>query len=176
MTFARSSWRTRVLLIFNLAVLNHAAIVRPLAQSSTHQESITCLTVSSEIDRKSHLDWPVTVSNLQANGSFTNIFFVNELTGWAFSQISVYRTVDGGNSWRRFKIGVPLGFCVTKSVFFNRRDGWVVLENDSYERSKKQVWVMRTANGGETWQQQMKEQYAFGGDIAFVNEMAAWFL
>ncbi len=72
-------------------------------------------------------------------GTLNDIFFVDSTYGWAVGP-GVWRTTDGGATWRR--IGLLSGASLERVVFANRLRGWVRAEAGR---------IYRTDDGGETW-------------------------
>ena len=80
-----------------------------------------------------------------------DIFFLNSTTGWATEASGIiFKTTDGGNSWEQIIPGVT----IRKIFFLNENDGWGNNDNGSA--------LMRTTDGGYTWQVQLSD----GGGIS----------
>lgn len=70
----------------------------------------------------SGLNWSVKTS---PQGSFYNIFFVSDATGWICSRGLLKQTTNGGQSWQLQS--TPLPFTNLNSMHFvNENEGWVV--------------------------------------------------
>jgi photosystem II stability/assembly factor-like uncharacterized protein len=69
----------------------------------------------------------------------TDVFFVNDTTGFATAGGNVYRTTDGANTWTpEFTGGAPL-----RSVFFaDAATGYAVGDNGT---------IIKTTDGGDVW-------------------------
>lgn len=72
------------------------------------------------------------------------------------SQLNIYHTSDGGQSWQRSTI--QAGYLETPPVFVDAMHGWV-LATDNYPGNDpgsayigKEIALFRTVNGGQTWQ------------------------
>ena len=83
---------------------------------------------------------------LFGRGVLNDVFFVDGTYGWA-AGTGVWKTTDGGATWRR----IPLlaGTTLRRIVFADRNRGWALGHDNR---------VLRTEDGGETWQP------ALGGD------------
>ena len=76
---------------------------------------------------------------LFGRGALNDIFFVDGSYGWA-AGAGVWRTTDGGATWRR----IPLlaGTTLRRILFADRNRGWALGHDNR---------VLRTEDGGETW-------------------------
>lgn len=77
---------------------------------------------------------------------YRNVHFINELEGWAIAarnltEVGVYNTQDGGNSWRFLDSGRTK--FSTNSLFFT--DDMIGYSGNGSE-------IMKTIDGGATWQ------------------------
>lgn len=71
-----------------------------------------------------------------------NSFFVTDNIGYAFTDQGSFKTTDGGRTW---KMNVSTGFSFMYSVYFTDEQNGFACGSDRT--------VMRTKNGGETWEQ-----------------------
>jgi len=79
----------------------------------------------------------------------SDVDFVSERVGWAIGTPSaIYKTTDGGKTWRRQKLGGTLW--LTAGDFSDARHGWVTA---TLNEGKPAV-ILRTTNGGRTWSHQ----------------------
>ncbi|MBK7379299.1 MAG: T9SS type A sorting domain-containing protein [Ignavibacteriales bacterium] len=70
--------------------------------------------------------------------SYTGIFFIDSLNGWATSTY-IWQTTDGGVNWVE-RTDIPAVFC-NGVYFFDLQKGWILAENKLY----------KTNNGGLNW-------------------------
>jgi photosystem II stability/assembly factor-like uncharacterized protein len=92
---------------------------------------------------------PIQVT-LRTDASLADVFFTDELNGWAVGDRGViWHTEDGGTTWTQQESNVT---CRLNSVFFTDRNcGWIVGgESRPYSRATRGV-VLRTENGGASW-------------------------
>ncbi len=68
-----------------------------------------------------------------------DVFFVDSAYGWA-AGTGVWRTTNGGTTWRR--IPILDGTTLRRIVFADRNRGWVLGHDNR---------ILRTPDGGETW-------------------------
>jgi len=88
------------------------------------------------------------------NHNFTEIFFINQNTGWiAADSGNIFKTTDGGENWDLYDSGNPYYFYSIK--FIDSQTGWIA--------GGKNYWnpfgfdygiIMKTINGGINWSQQ----------------------
>ncbi len=76
---------------------------------------------------------------LFSGGQINDVFFVDSSYGWA-AGTGVWRTTDGGATWRR--IPVLTGTTLRRILFADRNRGWALGHDNR---------VLRTEDGGETW-------------------------
>ena len=76
---------------------------------------------------------------LFGRGALNDVFFVDGTYGWA-AGTGVWKTTDGGATWRR--IPVLAGTTLRRIVFADRNRGWALGHDNR---------VLRTEDGGETW-------------------------
>ena len=72
-------------------------------------------------------------------GTLSDVFFVDGSYGWA-AGTSVWKTTDGGTTWRR--LPSLWGASLHRIVFADRNRGWALGDDNR---------VLRTEDGGETW-------------------------
>jgi photosystem II stability/assembly factor-like uncharacterized protein len=103
--------------------------------------------------------------------TFTAIFFVDELTGWAAHNFAgILHTEDGGRSWSPQTVGTAWG--ITAVHFLNRREGWAAATNRI---------VLHTTDGGENWSTTVLDSLYYGknttvifSDITFFRSSRGW--
>jgi photosystem II stability/assembly factor-like uncharacterized protein len=75
-----------------------------------------------------------------SNHFIDDIFFINNLLGWAAGQSIILKTTDSGETWQDFSGGIT-GYI--RSIFFINEDfGWVVGDYNTN---------FKTTDGGNTW-------------------------
>lgn len=82
------------------------------------------------------------------------VYFLNQKTGWAVGSKGSYLTTnDGGLTWKIQER--PTEDSISDVYFSSERIGWLVCEANIYElktREAPRTYLMRTKNGGATWQ------------------------
>ena len=94
-----------------------------------------------------------------------DIFFLNDLDGWAVGEFStVIKTTNGGLSWQ--PVSIPLRSELSKVYFTDEKNGWIIGGDPAVPS-----WgaILKTTNGGVTWknyQPNINYSYSFL-DITF---------
>ncbi len=100
-------------------------------------------------------------------GSFTDISFVNNDTGWICDDNpldgGIFKTMNGGANWQS-QLGA--GFSIKKLFFISKDTGWA----GSNEADGK---LYRTTNGGQVWNLQYTTSIAVGS-IFFLDNQKGW--
>lgn len=116
-----------------------------------------------------------------SNGAFEKIDFVDENTAFALvslhrNQLAIFRTNDGGSTWD--SIGIDLfgskTYYLQNLDFVDANIGYVTFRLAQPSLTFK---VMKTTNGGESWQDIGPENMPVGGGLSgiqFVNAQTGW--
>lgn len=120
--------------------------------------------------------------------NFSKVFFLNEKTGWLvgdgkneFSIVtkSVYRTSDGGKTWRKLNLDIPKNSRINDIYFISEKIGWINIQSDqSHVPAKKyaETWIFKTDDGGENWTKQFNQKDLQLDKIIFTNEEYGWLI
>jgi len=97
---------------------------------------------------------------------FTEIQFIDELTGWISSGVSkhFFKTTDGGKNWN--EIYLPLGHGLESFFFLNKNDGWGGGYNEGC--------IYNTSDGGETWEIEQDLISNRLTDMVFIDSNTGW--
>ena len=94
----------------------------------------------------------------------TDVFFLNELTGFAVGYNgTILKTTDGGNNWALTQIGN--GEALLSVFFVNNNKGFAVGTNHI---------LGSTEDGGTTWTYKYLSAEVNFNEIYFVDEMHGW--
>lgn len=87
------------------------------------------------------------VSQKQHGFPLSSIYFVDDLNGWISGGTTVYRTIDGGESWTGYEFGgyLELG----ELSFSDNRVGYLAGKRNIEGEIAGEIW--RTIDGGQTW-------------------------
>ena len=90
-------------------------------------------------------------------GEVYSFNFLNSLTGWAFADNSIFRTVDSGLNWSV----IPNTENIHKSFFFDSQNGFGMNNN----------YLFKTSNSGYNWTQCSPDVIS---DYSFINSQTGW--
>nr|BBH85779.1 hypothetical protein KTC_05300 [Thermosporothrix sp. COM3] len=97
---------------------------------------------------------------------------LNKTNGWAVTERSVVRTVNGGQSWHDVTPNTPGRIVLLRGEFRDELRGWlsVVLQNE------QKVHVYRTVDGGQSWQDAVLSGLPLHGAMTphFINLDEGW--
>ena len=89
---------------------------------------------------------------LLADASLRDLVFVDREHGWAVGEHgAIWHTTDGGTHWHEQHSGTNVG--LHGVTFVNRDIGWAVGGETRPYLHTSQATVLRTTDGGKTWQQ-----------------------
>lgn len=151
-----------------------------------------------------------TWNSLQSDSDtlYSDIYFIGQNTGWiatykkndqTYLESTIQRTVDGGNTWQQIVCDTNIIKGITGIYFINDKTGWATESSHSIAGT---IWntmkdpsipsvvrrkILKTADGGETWQVEMELEYKMKfedglfkfespkfHDIYFIDEMTGW--
>lgn len=98
--------------------------------------------------------WKVADLSIRSDRNLHSIFFVDSMTGWVAGEGgSVFRTTDGGRSFKPLLIGSNA--TITSIFFVDWNTGWVLGEASGGENSEGanagDTILFSTVDGGRTW-------------------------
>lgn len=94
-------------------------------------------------------NWKIVRRSAETDKNLRSIYFVDAMTGWAAGDAgSVYRTTDGGRSWKPLLSGAPANINFIHFVDWNH--GWMLGETNSQGDGSETILFM-TTNGGKAW-------------------------
>ena len=113
----------------------------------------------------------------QKSGTPWNLFdvhFTSKRRGWAVGMNgTVLSTVDGGSSWRLASIGKRHPFFYLDAVtFVSPEIGWIV--GWDLRGLGRDGLILRTVDGGKTWQRQESHTANFLDDVFFISATEGW--
>lgn len=88
-----------------------------------------------------------------------------------------FKTTDGGKSWRNYEVKIPEGAGISQSFFINQNVGWLLLFNNGmgWDESKR-AWLMKTTDGGKTWNMTKTANKTTFEEIFFTDEKSGWMI
>jgi photosystem II stability/assembly factor-like uncharacterized protein len=117
------------------------------------------------------------VSQLSGREKLHTIQFLNYNDGWVVSDNSLYKTADGGVTWKLIHTEMPTDAYFVSICFINSSLGWVVLgrsPSDMLDYQSNEVWLWHTADGGQSWSVQYTGKALSINRVHFVNEQEGW--
>ena len=84
----------------------------------------------------------ILVSNIP-NAIYSDLTFINEVTGFAISQGFIEKTTDGGNTWATTNL--PISIPLKKIQFTDNQTGYMIGGDDTFGV------LLKTTDGGQNW-------------------------
>lgn len=98
-------------------------------------------------------NWKVIRRSVETDKNLRVIHFVDSMTGWAAGDAgAVYRTTDGGKSWKPLLSGAAAN--INFIYFIDWNHGWMLGEGSSKiadDENDNETILLFTTNGGRTW-------------------------
>ncbi|MCB9291758.1 MAG: hypothetical protein H6559_01295 [Lewinellaceae bacterium] len=109
--------------------------------------------------------------------SVPGLQFINSDTGWiATHERGFYQTVDGGDTWQ-YNTELGLIHEILAMQFISGEKGWLLgRPNDPNAASTMVKYLLHTADGGQTWQEQLNANASrqLGRWMFFLNDSLGW--
>lgn len=120
----------------------------------------------------------------------TSSFFLNSTDGyiglWLGESTYLLRTYDGGHSWQSTLFTIPILGDIPAIVqinFIDPQHGWLSFDRNQVQPGEFQILLMRTTNGGKSWQTMIDTSqtpaglpapYSLTFQFAFTNPQDGW--
>lgn len=104
--------------------------------------------------------------------------FLNKNIGWVISKTELFKTEDGGNSWKQIKLDIPEQATIKDVYFINQDVGWIVEQDNEITSNpitnEYHFWILKTDDGGKSWQRQYEKADIRIFQIYFTDENNGW--
>ena len=105
------------------------------------------------------------------------VFIGNKFTDKKERQRTFFKTIDGGNSWQNYEVKIPDRAGIYQLLFINEKNGWMILGNNGNAwEDYKQTWLMKTSDGGKTWNVTKTANKTIYSEIFFTDEKNGWMI
>jgi photosystem II stability/assembly factor-like uncharacterized protein len=95
-------------------------------------------------------NWKLVRRSAETDKNLRAIHFVDTMTGWAAGDAgAVYRTTDGGRTWKPLLSGFSAN--INFIHFLDWNHGWMIGESTRKDDSEGETLLLNTINGGRTW-------------------------
>jgi photosystem II stability/assembly factor-like uncharacterized protein len=122
--------------------------------------------------------WKATDLEVSGREDLGVLQFLNASEGWVGgSKGGLYKTVDAGKSWQKVKLDVPPDAIVNSIFFINPSVGWIIVsqEGEVFDNINTLTGrILRTTDGGNSWEVQYSGKAVSVDKIQFVNEQEGW--
>lgn len=128
---------------------------------------------SKFIGRAAGSGWKIDAVKLK-NTDVSGAYFLDDNHAWLTGAFdALYKTENAGKDWKTIKIKLPDGTDISEIAFADKNNGWMIVAKYNInitEAGKNQFWIMKTADGGETWNTVYTEKAVVVGKIAFADK------
>jgi Photosynthesis system II assembly factor YCF48 len=130
------------------------------------------------ISEKYSTEWSCEIKQNNDEEVFKDIKFFDSQTGVALSsEGSLMKTNDGGNNWKTFEIKVHEDARLTSASFISPQICFVVFvkfSKDVLAERENKSFIMKTVDGGKTWNESSSLESVIINDVKFLNTQEGW--
>jgi len=133
----------------------------------------------SRLNEQATTSWKSQEITLDSKNALKAIHFSDERHGWIGGvSATLYKTDDAGANWQSITLDVPREMDVQHIFFVNEHTGWIVLQRPrdvTVEPPRQPTFLlMRTKDGGRTWQAQYQNSNVAVTQLIFSDEKNGW--
>lgn len=115
-------------------------------------------------------NWKIVRKTTATDKNLRAIYFVDSMTGWAAGDAgAVYRTTDGGKTWKPLLTAAAAN--ITQIQFVDWNNGWMLGEITRRDTDELETIVLSTTNGGRSWQKKALPNIL---SIFFTDTLHGW--
>lgn len=115
-------------------------------------------------------NWKIVRKTTATDKNLRAIYFVDSMTGWAAGDAgAVYRTTDGGKTWKPLLTAAAAN--ITQIQFVDWNNGWMLGEITRRDTDEPETIVLSTTNGGRSWQKKALPNIL---SIFFTDTLHGW--
>lgn len=158
-------------------VSSSQAVNRQIVTNGPIIESVT--KVKTTLTNTAASRWAVDEKRVPRRESLRSVFFLDRDHGWVGGKRALYRTTDGGDTWLSVDVDLPTEAFVTEILFQNESVGWLVVQKEAASPLTYQdnyFRLVRTTDGGETWNTQLEDKDSVINRIQFLNNGEGWLI
>ena len=166
-----------VLIGYSLSCVSHGHNQQP-GNSRLEEVTTVLRSVPAVLNEETHPSVHGIETKIKGNAGrlfeFKRAQFIDEKHGWAMSEHSFYRTIDGGKTWERLPQEPEKDARFTAFFFVDASRGWLTAVKHAFSERYLLGYssvIMATEDGGRSW----KQQASFPNevkitDIRFLNK------
>jgi photosystem II stability/assembly factor-like uncharacterized protein len=131
---------------------------------------------SASLSNKFNTEWKISKLNSRRSENPEKYFFITKKIFWSFGE-NIYKTSDGGETWKYVDIDKPSNTLISKIYFADENKGWAIIqqrEEDYSEFGKNHFWLLVTNDGGESWKEQLDSSATIISNIGFSDTNVGW--
>ena len=115
------------------------------------------------------------ISQREEKYTFSSIYFLEEDTGWAVGENGViFHTTNGGENWIRQNVSEDLELSSVYALDDQNVFAVGAVVKGSWPAYSRNGVILRTINGGQSWERQVYDTLGIFSSIIFVNNATGW--
>ncbi len=139
--------------------------LEPAIATPAVADALTDLTINND-------NWKIARRTVETDKNLRAVYFVDSMTGWAAGDAgAVYRTTDGGKSWKPLLSGAVAN--INFIYFIDWNHGWMLGESSGRmtDETEGENILLITTNGGRSWTRKSLPNVTC---LYFVDSRSGW--